>query len=99
MEIEESLHPGDIADTLRDVINSLYRGKCEGFNLSHHREMLQGKGGNRSFSGNSGKTTIVLLFFPIPYRQDPAFWKDLGISWLIHLLCLDSGRLHCLLAF
>jgi len=37
--------PRRIPDTLRDLINSLYRGKYEGFNLSHYREMLEEKEG------------------------------------------------------
>jgi transposase len=38
---------------LRNMIDYLYRGKYEGFSLSHYTEMLQGKRRGSSFSRNS----------------------------------------------
>jgi len=37
--------PRRIPDTLRDLIDYLYRGKYEGFNLSHYTEMLEEREG------------------------------------------------------
>ena len=39
------LSPQGIPDTLTDTIDYLYRGKYEGFNLSHFTEMLEEKEG------------------------------------------------------
>ena len=37
--------PQRIPDTLRDLIDYLYRGKYDGFNLSHYTEMLEEREG------------------------------------------------------